>query len=211
MKVIATNIGKPTSIEWNGEIIETGIFKYPTSDAIFLQKKDVVNDTISDRKHHGGIYKACYLFASENYNYWKVKYPDLNWNWGMFGENLTVTGLKEQQIRIGNIYKIGTAIVQVTQPREPCFKLGIRFKNQKILKEFIEHEKPGTYVKVIEEGSITKGDNFELLEESQNTLTVKQFYQLLYMKEKSKELVTLAIENTALPLYKRERLQKIAK
>jgi MOSC domain-containing protein YiiM len=208
MKVISTNIGKPTEVEWNGKIIETGIFKYPTSDPIFLQKEDVVNDTISDRKHHGGIYKACYLFSSDNYGFWKEKYPDLDWDWGMFGENLTITGLDESQIRIGNIYKIGNALVQVTQPREPCFKLGIRFKNQEVLKQFITHEKPGTYVKILEEGYVTTDDSVELIEESENPLTVKQFYQLLYMRKKDEELVKLAIENTALPLYKRERLQR---
>ena len=211
MKVISTNIGKATAIEWNGETIETGIFKYPTSDAIFLQKEDVANDTISDRKHHGGIYKACYLFSSDNYGFWKEKYPDLDWNWGMFGENLTITGLDESQIRIGNVYKIGNALVQVTQPREPCFKLGIRFKNQEVLKQFIVHEKPGTYVKILEEGSVTTGDSVELIEKSENPLTVKQFYHLLYMREKDNGLIKLALKNTALPLYKRERLQKIAK
>ena len=126
----------------------------------------------------------------------------------MFGENLTITGLDESQIRIGNIYKIGNALVQVTQPREPCFKLGIRFKNQEVLKQFITHEKPGTYVKILEEGYVTTDDSVELIEESENPLTVKQFYQLLYMRKKDEELVKLAIENTALPLYKRERLQR---
>ena len=211
MKVISTNIGKPTKVEWNGKIIETGIYKYPTIKPILLQKEDVAHDTISDRKHHGGIYKACYLFSSDNYDFWKEKYPNLDWDWGMFGENLTITDLDESQIRIGNKYKIGNALVQVTQPREPCFKLGIRFKNQEILKQFIEHEKPGIYVRVLEEGLAKVGDYLELIEESENTLTVKQFYHLLYMREKDNELIKLALKNTALPLYKRERLQKITK
>ena len=211
MKVIAANIGKPTKVEWNGKLIETGIYKYPTKKSILLEKETVANDTVSDRKHHGGIYKACYLFSSDNYNFWKEKYPNLNWDWGMFGENLTISGLDESRIRIGNKYKIGNALVQVTLPREPCFKLGIRFKNQKILKEFIAHEKPGIYVKVLEEGLVIVGDCLEPIEESENILTVKQFHQLLYAKEKNMEMVKLALKNTALPLYKKERLQKLVK
>ncbi len=208
MRVIATNIGNPTKVLWNGETIKTGIYKYPVNEPILLQKEDVAKDTVVDRKHHGGIDKACYLFSAESYDFWKEKYLDLDWDWGMFGENLTVTGLDESKIRIGNIYKIGGALVQVTQPREPCFKLGIRFKDQNILKQFINHEKPGTYVKVLEEGTVTIDDKLQLIEESTNTLTVKQFYQLLYMRKKDKTLVDLAINNAALPEYKRDSLKK---
>lgn len=208
MKVIATNIGKPTEVEWNGRTITTGIYKYPVDQPILLQKEDVAKDTVIDRKHHGGIYKACYLFSANNYPFWKEKYPNLNWDWGMFGENLTVKGLDETKIRIGTIYKIGQALVQVTQPREPCYKLGIRFKDQNILKEFISHKKPGTYVSVLEEGLVQKGDTLELVEESKNKLTVAQFYSLLYTKDKDPKLVQLAIENKALPLYKREALKR---
>jgi MOSC domain-containing protein YiiM len=209
MKVISTNIGKPTAITWNGETIETGIYKYPIDLPILLQKEDVENDSVIDRKHHGGIYKACYLFSANNYDFWKDKYPNLDWDWGMFGENITITGLDESQIRIGDIYRLGNALVQVTQPREPCFKLGIRFKNQEILKQFIEHERPGIYLKILEEGAVSTGDFLELREQSKNTLTVKQFYQLLYVRKKDNDLVRLAISNEALPPHKRERLQKL--
>ncbi|GMN08480.1 MOSC domain-containing protein [Croceitalea sp. MTPC5] len=208
MKVIATNIGRPTNVKWNGKIIQTGIYKYPTVTPLFLKKEDVVNDTVIDRKHHGGEYKACYLFAADNYPYWKGKYPNLQWNWGMFGENLTVQGLDEANIRIGSIYKIGTALVQITQPREPCFKLGIRFGTQNILKEFIAHAHPGTYIKILEEGTVKKTDSLVLVEASDNALTVKAFYELLYSKEKNKAILDLALSNDALPLSKRKKLQK---
>ncbi|MFD2585312.1 MOSC domain-containing protein [Croceitalea marina] len=208
MKVVSTNIGKPTKVLWNGETIETGIYKYPVNEPILLQKEDVAKDAVIDRKHHGGIYKACYLFSADNYDFWKKKYPNLDWDWGMFGENLTVTGLDESKIRIGNIYKIGTALVQVTQPREPCFKLGIRFKDQNILKQFIHNEKPGTYVKILEEGTVTNDADLNLVEQSVNALTVKQFYQLLYMRKKDSALVDLAINNIALPPHKRENLKR---
>lgn len=129
MKIISTNIGNPTVILWNCKEEKTGIFKYPVNEAVCLRKNDIAKDTIIDRVHHGGSNKACYLFAADNYPYWKEIYPKLEWNWGMFGENLTVEGLNESLVRIGDIYKIGSAIVQISQPREPCYKLGVRFKD----------------------------------------------------------------------------------
>ncbi|WP_350287639.1 MOSC domain-containing protein [uncultured Croceitalea sp.] len=208
MKIIATNIGPATKVEWNGKTIETGIFKYPTEAPIYLEKEDVASDTVIDRKHHGGEFKACYLFSSDQYPFWKAKYPHLEWNWGMFGENLTVEGLDEANMRIGNVYKVGSALVQISQPREPCFKLGIRFGTQNILKEFIDHEYSGTYVKIIEKGKVEVGDTLTLVKESDNSLSVKQYYKLLFAKEKDMDTVRLALGNEALPLYKRQRLQK---
>lgn len=211
MKVIATNIGKPTTITWNGKEVQTGIFKYPTQEALFLGKTDVQKDIVIDRKHHGGENKACYLFSADHYPYWKSKYPHLEWNWGMFGENLTIEELNESGIRIGDIYRIGSSLVQVTQPREPCYKLGVRFGNQDIIKQYINHGHPGIYVRILEEGSVNKGDSLELTEQSNNPLTVQQFYNLLYAKEKDLNVLNLAIDNASLPDYKRERLKKYLK
>ncbi len=208
MKVIATNIGKPTTILWNGREELTGIYKYPTQDAIVLGDTDVYNDAVIDRKHHGGANKACYLFSADQYPYWKAKYPNLEWDWGMFGENLTVEGLDETKIYIGDIYRIGSALVQVSQPREPCYKLGIRFGSQEILKQYIDHGRPGTYVRVLESGEITENTPLILVEKSENQLTVQQFFNLLYAKQKDLTLVKLAVENKALPEYKRERFRK---
>jgi MOSC domain-containing protein YiiM len=208
MKVIATNIGNPTTIHRNGKEEQTGIFKYPTNEALFLGKTDVLKDTVIDRKNHAGIDKACYLFSADQYPYWKKMYPELEWDWGMFGENLTVIGLNEADIRIGDIFKIGSALVQVSQPREPCFKLGVRFGTQEILKQFIDHGFPGTYVRILEEGEVQRNDELILVEKSENPLSVKQFYELLFAKEKDLEIVKLAINNPSLPEYKRARLKK---
>ncbi len=208
MQVLSTNIGNLTRITWNGKVLSTGIFKYPTSSPLVLEKETVVNDSIADRRVHGGIHKACYLFSVKHYPYWKNRYQNLEWNWGMFGENLSVTEMDETQIRIGDIYKIGSALVQISQPREPCFKLGVRFGTQQILKEFIEYGFPGTYVKVLEEGQVSSGDNLSLVKPSDNLLTVHQFFQLLYAKKKDEKVLKLATENLALPEYKRDRLKK---
>lgn len=208
MKIISTNIGKATTFLWNGKEEQTGIFKYPTVEPLFLGKMDVLKDTVIDREHHAGLNKACYLFSADHYPYWKGMYPELNWDWGMFGENLTVKGLNESEMRIGDIYKIGSVVVQVSQPREPCYKLGVRFGNAKILKEFIDHGYSGTYVRILEEGQVKNGDMLSLLEKSNNTLTVKECFQIILAKEKDPILLQKAIDNPSLPEYKRNRLKK---
>ena len=210
MKVTSTNLGEPTKINWNGKQTLTGIYKYPVDQPIYLDTEDVQGDTVVDRKYHGGIYKACYLFSADHYDYWKAKYPQLEWDWGMFGENLTIQGLDESQLRIGSTYRLGTALVQISQPREPCYKLGIRFGDQEILKQFIDHGRPGTYIRVLEPGTVSKGDSMELVTASESPLTIAQFYELLFAKEKDQHVLQQALHNEALPMEKREKLQKWA-
>lgn len=211
MKIVSTNIGKPQFLEWKGKQQRTGIFKKPTEQSIYLGKENVRNDEISNRKVHGGIYKACYLFAAENYPYWKNLYPHLIWNYGMLGENLTIEGLDETQIYVGDVYKIGKALVQITQPREPCATFGAKIGDQGILKQFIQHAKPGTYTSVIEEGEVTVGDSLELVERPSNSITTAQFFELIFAKEKNQEHLKLIIDNAALPERKRNKLKAFLK
>lgn len=211
MKIIATNIAKPTTIVWNGKTQTTGIYKYPTKEGIYLNKEEVKGDEVSDRKHHGGIFKACYIFSEDHYAYWQNLYPNLDFNYGIFGENLTVKGLDETKISVGDIYKIGTALVQVTQPREPCFKLGIRFGTQAILKQFIKHARPGTYVRVLEEGLIKPGDKMILVQAATNSLTTTQLFSLLFAKQKDQSQLALIVNNDAIPLKKRQKLAAFIK
>ncbi len=208
MKIISTNLGTTTTFLWNGKEEATGIFKYPTEKPIYLGNNNVQNDIVIDRIHHAGENKACYLFSVEEYPYWKRLYPKLDWKWGMFGENLTVEGLDESQIRVGDIYRLGNTLVQVSQPREPCYKLGIRFGNQKIIKQFVKRSFPGTYVRILKEGWVSVGDQLILEQQSENTLSVQQFYRLLFQKEKEPVLLQLALQNPAVPAYKRDRLRK---
>lgn len=208
MQIISTNIAEPTTVLWRGRPIPTGIYKRPVDQPIYLGKEDVRNDTVVDRKHHGGEFKACYLFGAEYYRDWKPRYPALDWEWGMFGENLTVDGLNEDELQIGAIFSIGKAIVQITEPRQPCYKLGIKFETQKVIVEFLEYEHPGTYVRVLEEGEVTRGDVFQLVQKGPNSLSVKQYNQLVNQKEKDRDLLELAIENTSIREKKRELLKK---
>ena len=208
MKVISTNIGQPTTFIWKGKQEQTGIYKYPVDQPLALRRIEVHGDTVIDRKHHGGVNKACFLFSADQYPYWKPLYRHLAWDWGMFGENLTVSGMDDSQIRIGDVYQIGKAVVQVSQPREPCYKLGIRFNDQNIIERYVEHGYPGTYVRILEEGDVTKGDEVQLVKQSENTLTVRQCFELLLARKKNPELIRLALDNLSLPEYKRARLKK---
>ncbi len=206
MRVVSTNIAEPRIIQWRGRSIRTGIFKTPIDEPIHLELEAVKGDEVSDRSVHGGIYKACYLFSTDEYPYWKNLYPNLDWNWGMLGENLSIEGLDETELVIGDTYRLGSAIVQISQPREPCYKLGVKFGTQKVLRQFIEHGRPGAYVRVIEEGLVAKNDEMTLLERPKNEITIAQFFELLFSKEKDQALLEIALQNEALPLQKRIKL-----
>ncbi|MGB5646119.1 MAG: MOSC domain-containing protein [Muriicola sp.] len=211
MKVISTNIGSPTKIHWKGFEEQTGIFKYPTKDAIFLGSSQVDKDTVTDRKHHGGIFKACYLFSASQYPFWQKHYPSLSWDWGMFGENITIDSMPENDLLIGSVYTLGSATVQITIPREPCYKLGIRFKDQEVIKAFVDHGHPGTYVKVLQEGKVRKGDSFVLKETADQKLSIADVYKLLYDKEKNIDLLNLALRCEAIPERTKDKLKRYQK
>ncbi|WP_072315555.1 MOSC domain-containing protein [Sinomicrobium oceani] len=180
MKVIAVNIATPKTILWGGKEVQTGIYKTPVSYPIMLEKEDVAGDTVTDRKHHGGTDKACYAFAANHYPYWKKRYPELDWNWGMFGENLTIEGLDESVLHIGDTLQIGNATVQVTQPRQPCYKLGVKFGNQGVLKDFITHAYPGIYLRVLQPGTVKTGDPVEILHHDPERFSIREVFSLLY-------------------------------
>jgi MOSC domain-containing protein YiiM len=176
MKVVSVNIGERKVINYKGRIIETGIFKYPVDEPIFLGIEDVKGDAVIDRKYHGGIDKAVYGYSENYYEFWKQLYPNLDWKFGMFGENLTISNLEETEICVGDIFKLGEVILEVTKPREPCMKLGLRFGTQKVLKQFWNSSKCGIYFKVIQTGNVAKGDEMVLLKKAVNTPTIAEVY-----------------------------------
>lgn len=211
MKIISTNIANPTKIIWNGKEVTTGIYKNPTKDPIYLSKNNVKKDEISDRVNHGGVYKACYIFSLEQYPYWKDLYPNLEWTWGMFGENLTVAGFDERKVYLGDIYKVGNALVQVTQSREPCYKLGYKFGNQEIIKQFIDHGFGGTYLSVLEEGSVAINDQFTLVDRADNSITVAELFHLAFAKEKNQDSLKIVVNSEAIGPKKRVYFSKYIK
>ena len=177
MKVISVNLGALKVINYKGKIVETGIFKYPVNQPVFLGTEVVKNDAIIDRKHHGGVEKAVYGYSENHYEYWKELHPNLDWDYGMLGENLTISNLEETEIFVGNTYKLGEALLEVTKPREPCYKLGIRFGTQDIVKQFWNSTKCGVYFKVLQTGNVNVGDELILVNKFENSPTIAEVYE----------------------------------
>ena len=194
MRIISTNIGKARDIEWNGKIVRTGIFKFPVDEPLFLGNEDVENDEVIDRRYHGGTEKACYLYSADHYSYWKQFYSELEMPYGIFGENLTIEGLHEAQINIGDVFDIGDAVVQATQPRQPCFKLEFRFPDPAIVRRFVDSGFPGVYVRILKNGSVKNGDLVRLTKR-QDSISVQKVFQLLYATEFDREAVEIAVND----------------
>ena len=182
MIVVSTNIGKREIHTWKGKTAETGIFKSPTNQPIFLGTESVENDAIVDFKYHGGIEQAVYAYSANHYEYWKKLYPHLEFNFGMFGENLTITNLDETTICVGDVYQLGNALVEVTKPREPCFKLIFRFQDEAIVSQFWNTTYCGVYFKILETGEVQTGDTMELVKKYQNQPTIAEVYESLKPK-----------------------------
>lgn len=177
MKILSLNTGKRTEVQWRGKSYSTGIFKVKADGPLFLDKEGVQNDIVIDRKHHGGIDQAVYAYGHNHYDYWRSLYPDLELEFGFMGENLTLTDLKETEVNVGDIFELGEAIVQVTKPRQPCFKLGIRFNDQRILKQFSNTTKSGVYFRVLQTGNVIIDDEFKLIEKSMNSPSIAEVFK----------------------------------
>jgi MOSC domain-containing protein YiiM len=209
MKVRSTNIGQPVEIEWRGKNVRTGIYKYPTNSPLLLEQEDVKDDHVIDRRYHGGVDKACYIYGSNNYPFWQERYPTLDWQWGMFGENLTIEGIDESKIHIGDIYRLGGALVQVTQPRQPCFKLGIRMESQKAVREFFESPYPGVYVRVLENGLVAVGDEMIIEQSAPNNMSLSEIFALFTHEIDNVKKLQQAIEIPELAAACRKDLKKL--
>jgi len=183
----------------NGEPVSTGIFKEPVTDRVMLRTLNLDGDRQADLSVHGGPEKAVYIYPSEHYPFWKRELPDMDLSWGMFGENFTTTGLLETEINIGDKFRIGSAEVMVTQPRMPCYKLGIRFGRTDILKRFLLSERTGFYVSVLKEGKVGAGDEFEVIEKNASGVTVVDVTRLYSSDKGNVELKQRAIATEALP------------
>jgi MOSC domain-containing protein YiiM len=213
MKIISLNVGLPRLVMRNGEPVSTGIFKEPITKRVMMRTLNLDGDRQADLSVHGGAQKAVYIYPSEHYDFWQREFPDMELPYGMFGENLTTTGLFETQINIGDKFRIGAAEVMVTQPRMPCYKLGIRFNRNDIIKRFLVSERSGFYVSVLHEGEVGAGDEVELIEKNPSGVRVVEVTRLYGNDKNNRELLRRAIDTQALPEswreYFRDRLEKL--
>ena len=209
LKIVSLNVSLPKTVEFRGHNVSTGIYKEPVQGKIKLKTLNLDGDKQADLTVHGGPDKAVYAFPSESYPYWQEQYPDLNMTWGMFGENFTTEGLFEDQANIGDEYQIGTAKLAVTQPRMPCFKLGIRFGKGDVIKKFFAHQKSGIYFKVLEEGEVESGDEIKLIRRDGNNVTVQDVMRTYGEEKDHLDLIQRAIKIDALPEGWRSHYQEI--
>ena len=176
MKIVSTNIGEKREIDWEGKKIETGIFKFSVNKPIFLDTEDVKGDAICNRENHGGILQAVYGYSLKHYNYFKELHPNLDFEMGVFGENLTIDDLDETKIHQGDIFKVGETILEATVQRNPCYKLGIRFNDMKIVKQFWNTTFCGVYFKVLQTGFVKSGAIFEQIKFCPENPTIADLY-----------------------------------
>ena len=208
MKIISINVGRPQLVMWNGEPVSTGIFKEPLAGRVMLRTLNLDGDRQADLTVHGGPEKAVYAYPAEHYDFWKREFPDMELPWGMFGENFTTEGMSETEINVGDKFRVGSAELMATQPRMPCYKLGIRFGRTDIIKRFLMSERSGIYFSVLKEGEVGAGDEFELLEKNASGVRVVDVTRLYSSDKKNVDLLRQAIASDALPSSWREYFQK---
>lgn len=199
MKVLSVNVGEPTEVLWNGKSVLTGIFKEPVTGKIPVKRLNLDGDGQADLSVHGGVTKAVYAYPSEHYAYWRGEFPGMELPWGMFGENLTVEGLDEKSLRIGDRLRVGTAELIVTEPRMPCFKLGVRFGRMDIVKRFLDSRRSGFYLAVAREGEVAAGDAIERLEEDAESVTVRDIVRVHVQDKDDVETMRRALRIPILP------------
>lgn len=180
MKLRSINISEIKELEFNGRTVKSGIDKKPAEGAVELLKKGLIGDKQADPSVHGGLDKAVYAYTAEHYDYWQEKLSVKELPYGQFGENFTVESMDDQEVLIGDIYRVGSALLQVTQPRVPCFKLGIRMNDPMFPGKFLKSGRYGFYLRVLEEGTVEAGDSIELVEKSDSEMSVWEIMQIMH-------------------------------
>src|SRR6185369_12219891 len=199
MRLVSVNVGLPRDVIWKGKTVTTGIFKDPVEGRVQLRKLNLDGDRQADLRVHGGKNKAVYCYPSEHYEYWREQLPDVHFPWGMFGENLTVEGLFESEVRIGDRLQICSAELVVTQPRMPCYKLALKFERDDIIKRFLDSRLTGFYFSVLKEGELAAGDAREIVGRDSNNFTVADVTRLFLEGEDDIEGLRRALTVEALP------------
>jgi MOSC domain-containing protein YiiM len=215
MKLVSVNTGLPREVIWHGRSVTTGIYKEPVEGRVRLRKLNLDGDRQANLTVHGGEYKAVYCYPISHYEYWKGELPDRQLPLGMFGENFTIDDVLEDSVHVGDRFSVGSAEVIVTQPRLPCYKLGVRFQSDDMVKRFLASGRTGFYFAVTQEGEVGTGDEVTVIAREPNGVPVSEITRLYIAKRYAYDdvaSVERALRVGALPEawkeYFRERLQK---
>jgi MOSC domain-containing protein YiiM len=202
MKLVSVNTGLPRTVTWHGKVVATGIFKQPVPGRVALRKLNLDGDRQADLAVHGGKYKAVYCYPIEHYDFWKRELPGRELQMGIFGENFTTAGLLEDSVHIGDRFSIGSAEVVVTQPRLPCYKLGVRFQSDDMVKRFLASRRTGFYLAVTQEGEVGSGDEIKMISQDPMGVPISVITRLYTAKNYGEDEVNSirrALEVAALP------------
>src|SRR3990172_5826642 len=215
MKIVSVNVGLPREVIWKGKRVTTGILKEPITGRVMMRRLNLDGDRQADLSVHGGPSKAVYVYPVQHYDYWRGELPEMKLPWGMFGENLTTEGLLEDAVSIGDRLRIGSAEVMVTEPRMPCYKLGIKFGREDIIKRFLRSGRTGFYVAVLQEGEVGAGDSVDLIGRDGNDVAVADITRLYVNERDNLDLLHRAIQVEALPEswrdHFRQQIQKLGR
>ena len=213
MKLLSLNCGTPREVAWHGTSVTTSIFKSPVEGRLSLRTLNLDGDRQSDLTVHGGRHKAVYCYPIEHYEYWRAELRTELLPMGAFGENFTIQGLLEDAVHIGDRFYVGSAEVAVTQPRLPCYKLGIRFGSDDMVKRFLNSRRTGFYLSVDREGEVSSGDELIRLSRDPYALAVSEITRLYLARKYSPDDISIlrqVVNNAALPNGWREHfLEKL--
>ena len=216
MRLVSVSTGLPREVLWHGRTVTTGIFKQPVEGRVALHRLNLEGDRQADLTVHGGKHKAVYCYPIEHYDHWKRELPGRELPLAIFGENFTTEGLLEDSVHLGDRFSIGSAEVIVTQPRLPCYKLGVRFQSDDMVKQFLASGRTGFYLAVTHEGEVGAGDEIKVIARDTNAVPVSEIARLYVAKRYDDDdvaSVDRALRVAALPEswkgYFRERLQRI--
>ena len=210
MQLVSVNVGLPREVASHGRVVRTSIWKDPVEGLVHVSSLNLDGDKQSDLSVHGGPDKAVYVYPCEHYEYWRRELTATDLAWGTFGENFTTEGLLEPDIRIGDRIRVGSAEFLVTQPRMPCFKLGVRFGRDDMVKRFLRSGRPGFYLAVVREGEVARGNSIEFVGRDEHGVTVADIASLYARDRDNEDLLRRAVDVPALPEswkgYLRKRL-----
>ncbi len=215
MKLVSLNVGLPREVTWRGTQTITAIYKQPVGGRVALRRLNLDGDRQADLTVHGGEYKAVYCYPVEHYGYWRRELPGQDLPAGVFGENFTTDGLLEDSVHLGDRFSVGSAEVFVTQPRLPCYKLGVRFQSDDMVRRFFASRRTGFYLAVAREGEVGSGDEIMRIAQDANSVPVSEITRLYAEKrygDTDAASVRRALQVAALPEtwkeYFRERLER---